>query len=166
MKKNFVKYSFLIFVLVLFFSCERDDICPASTPTTPLLIIEFFDVSESDENKIVQGLSFIAQGTTDTIFIGNTDSIAIPLNTNLNSARYQFIRNTNNPDFINADAVEFIYQTSEVYINRACGFKAIYRDLSAIRQAENPLTNNWIRSVITEQINVENEQNTHVSILH
>jgi hypothetical protein len=151
----------------LFISCERDDICPPTTPTTPLLIIEFFDVAETDENKSVQNLGYIAEGTTDTIFInGSTDSIAIPLNTNLNTTTYQFIRNTNNQNFINADAVEFIYQIGEVYVNRPCAFKAVYRDLSAIRQAEDPLTDNWIRSVITEQINVENEQNTHVSILH
>lgn len=166
MNSTFVKHSLLLFFLCLFFSCERDDICPATTPTTPLLIIEFFDVAESDDNKAVQGLSYIAEGTTDTIIAGNVDSITIPLNTNLNKTRYQFIKNTNNPNLINADEVEFIYQTNEVYINRACGFKAVYSDLSAIRQVEDPITNNWIRSVIIEQINVENEQNTHISILH
>lgn len=166
MKKGFVKYSLILFSFLVLISCERDDICPPTTPTTPLLIIEFFDVAESDQNKAVFGLSYIPGDSTDTIFIGNTDSIAIPLNTNSNITQYQFIRNTNSSTLINADTVEFIYQTNEVFINRSCGFKAVYRDLSAIRQAETPLTNNWIRSVLTEQINVENEQNTHVFILH
>jgi hypothetical protein len=151
---------------LLFLSCERDDICPPSTPTTPLLVIEFFDVTESDENKAVQGLSYIPEGTTDTIFLGSTDSIAIPLNTNKNRISYQFIRNTNNANFINSDVVEFIYQVDEVFVNRACGFKAVYSNLSAIRAVENPPANNWIRSVIREQTDVENEQNTHISILH
>ena len=160
------KYSFLVFIFCLFLSCERDDICPAATPTTPFLIIEFFDVTAPDENKSVQGLSYIAEGTADTVEMGNVDSIAIPLNTNLNTTRYKFIKNTNDPNLINVDEVEFIYQLDDIYINRSCGFKAVYRNLSAIRQIEDPPSDNWIRSVNLEQMNVENEQNTHISILH
>jgi hypothetical protein len=166
MKKSIAKYHFLVFIFFLFLSCERDDICPEATPTTPFLIIEFFDVSAPDENKNVQGLSYIAEGREDTINLGITDSILIPLNTNLNSTTFTFIRNTDNEEFTNADDVEFIYEVNEVYINRSCGFKAVYRSLSAIRQIEDPPSDNWIRSVTVEQMNVENEQNTHVSILH
>lgn len=166
MRKRLSKYSLVVFALTILVSCERDDICPPSTPTTPFLIIEFFDVEESDENKSVPELSYIAEGSSDTITLGTTDSIALPLNTNLNRTKFQLIRNTDNPNFENADTVEFIYQTNDVFINRSCGFKATYTELSAIREAEDPLTNNWIRTVIVEQINVENEQNTHVSILH
>lgn len=167
MIKRFIKSSLAIIgVLLLSISCERDDICPAATPTTPFLIVEFFDVAEPEENKTVQGLSYIAENSNDTIFIGTTDSIALPLNTNQNTTQFQLIRNTSNSNIINADAVEFIYEVNEVFINRACGFKAIFRDLSAIRTLEDPPSDNWIRSVLTEQLNVENEQNTHVSILH
>lgn len=167
MINRFLKYIFIISgMIVLFIACERDDICPAATPTTPFLIIEFFDVSESEENKAVQGLSYLTQNSNDTILIGNTDSIALPLNTNQNVTQFQLIRNTNSANFRNVDTIRFIYEVGEVYVNRACGFKAVFRDLSAIRTAENPISNNWIRSVSAQQLNVENEQNTHVFILH
>jgi len=166
MKTSMGKYSFLVFIFCLFLSCERDDICPAATPTTPLLIIEFFDVTAPDENKNVQRLSYVAEGSEDVIIAGTTDSIAIPLDTNLNITTFTFISNTDNEEFTNADKVEFIYEVDEVYINRSCGFKAVYRNLSAIRQIEDPPSDNWIRSVTVEQMNVENEQNTHISILH
>ncbi len=167
MIKRFFKYSFFILgTFLLLISCERDDICPASTPTTPFLIIEFFDVAEPDQNKNAQLLSFVAENSTDTIALGTTDSIALPLNTNQNTTQFQLIRNTGDEEFENADTVRFIYEVDEVFVNRACGFKAVFRDLSAIRTIENPASNNWIRSVSTEQLNVENEQNTHVFILH
>jgi hypothetical protein len=167
MKISFRKYSVLGFICILLLSCERDDICPPSTPTTPLLIIEFFDFAEPDSNKNVQGLSYIAEGSTDTILLNNTDSIAIPLNSNLNTTRYKFIRNTNNDNLENVDEVEFIYQVDDIYVNRSCGFKAVFRNISAIRQVEDPISNNWIRSVEnTEQIDVVNEQNTHILIFH
>jgi len=167
MIKRFFKYAFCIAgIMLIFLSCERDDICPDSTPTTPLLIIEFFDVNDPSQNKNVQGLSYIAGSSSDTILIGLTDSIAIPLNTNQNTTKYQFIRNTNNPNIRNADTIEFIYEVNEVYVNRACGFKGVFKDLSAIRSIEDPASSNWIRSIFIEELNVENEQNTHVFIEH
>lgn len=167
MIKRFVNKVFIVCVLIVFFvSCERDDICPPTTSTTPFLIIEFFDVAEPDENKNVRDLSYIAENSTDTILLNNTDSIAIPLNTNQNETQFQLIRNTTNLNLRNVDTIRFIYGVNEEYVNRACGFKAIFRNISAIRTAENPVSNNWIRSVTTEQLNVENEQNTHVFILH
>ncbi|RRO17208.1 DUF6452 family protein [Flavobacteriaceae bacterium 14752] len=167
MIKRFLKYLFFtVGIFLLFISCERDDICPASTPTTPFLIIEFFDVAEDDQNKNVQGLSYIAENSTDTIALGTTDSIALPLNTNQNTTQFQLLSNTGDEEFENTDTITFIYEIGEVFVNRACGFKAVFRDLSAIRSIEDPASNNWIRSIRTEQLNVENEQNTHVFILH
>jgi hypothetical protein len=164
--KNIIQLVIVSVVLVTIVGCERDDICPPGTPTTPKLIIEFFDVEDSEENKSVVDLSFVPGESTDTIPLGNTDSIALPLDTNANSSRFKLIRNTGDTDFENTDEVEFIYQVNDIYINRACSFKAVYNDLSAIRIPETPLTNNWIRSIIVEQLDVEDEQVTHVSILH
>lgn len=156
-------------VFLLLNACEKDDICPPGTPTTPRLIIQFFDNEEPEENKAVVDLSFVVEGSTDTIALstsGATDSIALPLNTNANTARFQLIRNTGDEQFENADEIEFDYQVDDIYINRSCGFKAIFSDLSATRIPENPITNNWIRSISVEQLDVKNEQITHVFILH
>ena len=164
-KKNTI-FLLVFAIMALIIACERDDICPPGTPTTPKLIIEFFDVEDSEENKSVVDLSYVPDGSTDTISIGTTDSIALPLNTNANTTNFKLIRNTGNTNFENSDEVEFIYQVNDVYINRACSFKAVYSELSAIRTPETPLTNNWIRSIIVEELDVENEQVTHVFILH
>jgi hypothetical protein len=166
MKNLLTYFIFFAVVTMCFWSCERDDICPASEPTTPFLVIEFFDNTEPEENLNVQSFGYVVEGSTDTIVLGTTDSIALPLDTNQNTTRIQFIRNTGNPNIRNSDTLEFIYQVNEVYVNRACGFKATYSNLSAIREIETPSTDNWIRSIIVEEINVENEQNTHVFIFH
>ena len=156
----------IIAIGISFYACERDDICSGSTPTTPLLIIEFFDNTEPEENLEVQSLGYTIEGSTDVIVIGTTDSIAIPLNTNSTNTKIQLISNAENSNFTNSDTVEFIYQVEEVYVSRACGFKANYSNLSAIREIEQPSTDNWIRSISVEQINVDNEDNTHVFIFH
>lgn len=162
-------YSFCItFTLIglILWSCERDDICPSATPTTPFLIVEFFDNTEPEENLNVQSLGYRIEGSDDIIPLGTVDSIALPLDTNQNLTRIELISNVENENFTNADTVEFIYQVNEVYVNRACGFKAEFSNLSAIREIETPSTDNWIRSISVEQLNVENEQNTHVFIFH
>jgi len=166
MKKRLAYIAFIIVLSLGFWSCERDDICPASTPTTPFLIVEFFDNTEPEENLNVQSLGYRVEGAEDIILLGTTDSIALPLDTNQNITRIQLISNAENENFTNIDTVEFIYQVDEIYVNRACGFKAAFSNFSAIREIENPSTDNWIRSISVEQINVENEQNTHVFIFH
>jgi hypothetical protein len=167
MKKPMIFFLIILLTGISLISCERDDICPPGTPTTPKIIIEFFDVENSEENKPVPQLSYVAGDSQDTlIFNGQVDSIALPLNTNANTTKFKLIRNTGDAAFENADDIEFTYEVNEKYINRACSFKAIYNDLSATRIPENPLTNNWIRSISVEELDVENEQVTHVFILH
>jgi hypothetical protein len=165
--RNFIKKSVLILIVLIgIVSCERDDICPPTTATTPFLIVAFYDVNDPEENKTVQSLSYVMEGSTDTVELGTTDSILLPLNTNEISTRIQLISNTANANFTNGDFIRFDYQVDEVYINKACGFKANFSNLSATREVETPSSNNWIRSISVEQINVENEQNTHVFIFH
>jgi len=163
---NLLFFACLISI-ISFISCERDDICPPTTLTTPKLVIEFFDVEDSTENKEVVDLSYIPGDSNDTISLGRTDSIVLPLNTNENTSRFKLIRNTESEDFENVDEVEFIYEVNDEYINRACGFRAVFTDLSATRIPENPPINNWIRSLnVINPPDVINEQVTHVFILH
>ena len=48
--------KFICLFLIVIFSCEKDDICPETTQTTPRLVIEFYDLTNPDEILAVPGL--------------------------------------------------------------------------------------------------------------
>lgn len=178
------KKIFLLFILILIigFSCERDDICAAETPTTPQLILRFYNLAEPDETKDVPDLyafglddddnPIIFQGAT----ISDTDSIAIPLRTDNNQTKFVLLRNAfvddngtpddTSDDFIdgeNPDTITVNYVTEEVYVSRACGFKTIFNELlfgSAID------IDNWVINSSVVNNEVSNENQAHVQVFH
>lgn len=62
MKRLLNFLSFIALVTILTYSCERDDICAESTPTTPRLIIEFFDFEDQEVLKNVPRLTVYGEG--------------------------------------------------------------------------------------------------------
>jgi hypothetical protein len=147
--------------------CERDDICSSAFQVTPRLIIEFYDINETDVLKNVVGLSVFALGEEDTIEIGNTNRIEIPLRTNQQSTRYGFISQSDNEILSNLDEINFTYTTQDIYVNRACGYKTEFVDFQAIRIIETDAANNWLRSLNVQQTFIDNDQEeTHLYIFH
>ena len=62
------KYSILILVSLFAFSfwnCEKDDICAETTPTTPRVVIEFYDAANPTVLKSVTNLGVLAPGFTN-----------------------------------------------------------------------------------------------------
>ena len=61
----------VIFVLSLLviYSCERDDICAEATPTTPQLILRFYDVAEQETTKSVNSLFAFGLDPNSNTFI-------------------------------------------------------------------------------------------------
>lgn len=53
---------FILFIAIALISCERDDICAATTQTTPRLIIEFYDATELEDLKNVPRLTVYGEG--------------------------------------------------------------------------------------------------------
>ena len=47
-------------LLLTLLYCESDDICPETTPTTPRIIITFYDINNPDEKKTVESLAVYA----------------------------------------------------------------------------------------------------------
>ena len=58
----------LFVALICTSSCQRDDICPESTQTTPKLVIEFFDIDFPEQSKSVPRLNVIAEGESEFYF--------------------------------------------------------------------------------------------------
>ena len=168
MYKKFFFFGLLVSLLA---ACQKDDICPETAETTPLLIIRFYDFEDNSKLKNATGLNLIAEGQTDSLFTEaqTTDSIAIPLKTFQNYTHYQFIVHSDeDPDDEfppNSDRLEFSYFPKEEYVSKACGFKTNFLDFHALKVAE-PNDENWIKNIVVEQTTIENETRAHLSVFH
>lgn len=160
-------------------SCEKDDICDANTPTTPRLIISFYDITATSVKKKVTRLKVIGEDQTDGIvfnegaldetkYLTSGDSIAIPLKTDADSTTFTFVLNSNstNTTLTNTDQIKFNYTRQNVYVSRACGFKTIYK-----LDIQNPLVVTdsgndglWMQLVERRNSNIEFENEAHVKV--
>jgi hypothetical protein len=173
----------IICFLVLFTfglsSCEKDDICDANTPTTPRLIISFYDINIPSTKKSVTRLKVIGSGQTEgvifnksaldeTKYLTSGDSIAIPLKTDEDSTTYSFVLNSGNSNvsLINTDVIKFNYTRQNVYVSRACGFKTVYKlDTQKPFEQTNPDADGlWMQVVEVKNANIEKENETHIKV--
>jgi len=175
MKKLIGSVLLLVLICCYLSSCEKDDLCPESTPTTPSIILRFYDANNTISRKGVTNLQVFIEGR-DTVSLGTTDSIALPLRTDAVSTRWGLIYNRPSqsapggviPD---TDFIEFKYTTREEYVSRACGYKIMFTLDDSSNSNPNPVltdtpgeTHLWIDELTTENKNIENENKAHVKI--
>ena len=176
MKKIF---SLLLLVIITSSSCEKDDICDANTPTTPRLVIEFYNITTPSVLKNVTNLKVIGDGKTESIifnssatdeskYLTNGSTISIPLKTDANSTKYRFILNSgnSNSELIDTDEVTFNYTRNDVFVSRACGFKTVFvLDPTKIIHTAVPATKSkWMQFITIEKSNIDNENETHIKV--
>lgn len=162
-----MKKLFLILLICFFFSgCEKDDICGETTPTTPKVVIEFYDAANPTVLKNVVNLGVF--NTTYSVGFGftNVSNGKLPLKTFQDSSVFYFIQNgsADPTSDDNLDEVTFNYTRRTEYVSRACGYKTLFT-----LDATNPVVltadaNNWIQNITVTQPNIENENETHVKI--
>jgi len=162
-------------------SCERDDICPGSTPTTPSLIIDAYDKENLESSKNIFGLFIVGVGQSEALpgYVNVSSSeLILPLDTNSNRTEYQlvrdsFINDNGTPDdslddFVdgNYDLIIINYSVREVYVSRACGYKYIFENVTV--QLDQNDTDPWIESIqpLNPNQSVENETETHFNLYH
>lgn len=179
-----MKHSFALFLLsaIVFWACEKDDICSEDTETTPRLVLKFYD---NDNPNVVKSVpDILVHGIGNNAIIGeldgtvSKDSIFLPLKTDAAETTFSIYKNfavndNNTPDdtsddFIegNEDILTVSYNRNEVYVSRACGYKTIFETVTVSVQDDN---DNWI--VNHEPVNedfqtVENERAAHFKIFH
>lgn len=172
---KYIKYIFIPIVIILIgtnLSCERDDICPASTPTTPRVKIVAYDDIIRENRKNVFGLRIEGVGM-DTALEGydivSEDDLILPLRTDTTVTQYSLRKDTKiNTDGTfdgNQDIITIKYTTEEVYVSRACGYKTIFKNVSLTIEKDD---DNWIQSrqATNENQSVEDEKEAHFSIFH
>ena len=158
-----------ILVLSLFLQgCEKDDICTPETPTTPRLIIEFYDIVNTSVLKQVANLQVQGEGANSVINFNLVNKIELPLKTNEDQTKYDFtINSTSEAPVFNVDKIELNYTRRDIYISRACGFKTYFslNVLNPIIQT-NPTDDTvlWIKNIEVIKNNIENEEDVHIKM--
>ena len=157
----------------LFLGCEKDDICPESASTTPQLILRFYDIADNDELKPVVGLFAYALEDDNSLIPvsgliqGNTDSLAIPLRTDMMTTRFDIYSehalDENGIPQGNPETLTVNYTPEEVYVSRACGFKTVYKGLLLNVATDG---DNWILNSEVVINDVESQTQAHVKVFH
>lgn len=170
------KYITILLVLsCIAFSCERDDICPESTPTTPRLIIDFLDLQNEDIVKSAANFRVEVTDNPEMViedYQGDTtvSNIILPLKTSENETSFVFYKDyeeDTDGTVINGnpDNVIITYETEEIYVSRACGYKTIFKNVTIAVEND---TDNWINLIEPVNVNqsIEDESTTHFNLLH
>lgn len=151
--------SIIVILLLLLIGCERDDIC--IDPTTPQLVIRFYDNAAPEEFKSVNSLLVKVAGfENDSITFAGKDSIALPVRVNELETKYLLTINYLDTIGKRTDTLTLKYQTEDVFVGRACGYKSIFNEVGYSN------TNSWIKSLEIVSTKIENEKNAHVKIYH
>jgi hypothetical protein len=160
-----------------FWSCEKDDICAEGTPTTPNIIIAFYDIDNPLQANPISNLKYYVEGRTDTITItASSTTIKVPLEVTAPSTKWGFILQTPAPGgnvTLNTDYLTFTYTTQQLYVSRACGYKSLFYLTEDTDTAPNPLLTDapgenllWIKDIRVEKTNIEDENEAHINIYY
>tara|TARA_R110002074_G_scaffold203432_11_gene371473 strand:+ start:37931 stop:38437 length:507 start_codon:yes stop_codon:yes gene_type:complete len=164
------RIGILLFLsIIVVASCEKDDICVEGG--TPLLVIEFYNISDTSALKTVPTLRVVGVGksiTVNTVVDRTTlSTISIPLKTDVDVTSFIMISTSasaeDGSETGNIDTLNFSYKRLEDFLSRGCGFVVNYDELDANVTAD---SDNWIQDIEITQSLVNNSDSTHVKIFH
>ena len=178
--KKFI-YKIVTLTLISLTACESDDICDSTIATTPSLVIEVYDRTNTATLKSVTNLkvreinatSFMTFSESGTQFL-NVNKFKLPLKNNSNSVKFEL---TLNGDLVNGqphpavnkDIITFNYTRKDIYISRACGFKTnfVMGDFTFANVDDFPGENfKWINNVQLINNSITNENEIHLKIFY
>lgn len=164
--KKYIKTVLLLIFTVSFWNCEKDDICAEGTPTTPRVVIEFYDAANPTVLKTVTNLGILAPGFAEGFGFNGVSLVTAPLKTTSDTTTLQFIENGSDSDTgnDNVDEITFNYTREDIYVSRACGYKTNFTLDPTTGAVLTTDADNWIQSITIEQPSIENENETHIKI--
>ncbi len=169
----------LVSLLLLFTfglsSCEKDDICDPNTPTTPRLVITFYDITNQTKVRIVPNLKVIGEGMTEGIvfnetavdstkYITSASTVSLPLKVNDTTVTYKLIYDSNGTN-TNTDVLTINYGKKDEYVSRACGYKTTF-DIKSFFPTDPDGDTVWMTLVQLNQTNIDSENETHIKVYY
>ena len=151
------KIWFFFLLLFLNSSCEPDDVCIETSPSTPQLVFRLYNSSQPNEFKAIDTLRIMSLSDQAPLEFINTDSIVFPLLVNASKINTDLTISNGITDRIEID-----YLTKDVYLNRACGFQTTFQ----IQAIEVDQPTNWVNSIEIVTNEVITETLAHVKIYH
>lgn len=161
------KTVLLLFILMIFTNCEKDDICDPATSTTPGVVIEFYDADSPNTLQTVTNLRVAAPGFTTAVSGTNgVSKIIVPIKTTADTTTLEFIENGADTDTTNdnTDVLTFTYTRETIYVSRACGYKVIFDLTNTNTNLVAADADNWIDHIVITKPNIETENETHIKI--
>lgn len=163
----------LLLLTGFYYGCEKDDICSGNTPTTPKLVINFFEYQNPSVSKQVSKLEIFESESPDRVLVvENTNQVLLPLRTNTTTSKYVFrlTYQNINTTITNEDVFEIRYVKEDIYVSRACGYKSHFVLENSVPLNPNPKVEDladelWIKDCIIRQPVITNENETHLDIL-
>ena len=156
---------FLIFLIVLIFlSCEKDDICLEGTPGTPRMIVIFKDHQNPQSKKGVTDLLIRGLEKKENLTVYSGDSIAIPLRNNFEFTQYELTLGSSSPTLL-SDSLQINHNQFNTYINRACGYKSTFVFEKSYHYLITQGTG-WIKSIEKIKDTLSDEKTSHLAIYH
>ena len=165
--KKLIVASIALIITFSLWNCEKDDICEEGTPTTPRMIVEFYDNLNPTVKKTVTNLGIVADGMTTGILFNGVSKIQVPLQTTTDITKYSFIYDSQNVDLSlrNEDKITLNYTRNDAFISRACGYKTLFTLLDNPNGIVKTIdTDNWIKEIVIQKYKILNEDEVHVKI--
>lgn len=158
------KYILGLFALMIsgfvFWACEEDDICTENK--TPELIIKLKNATTPGETMDSLYVLRIDSKDKFTLIVSGTgrDSISVPLPLNpTTETDLIFSRRRTTDQFLDVLKISYKYNTE--YVSKACGFKAVYKDLSATTDSHK-----FIKSIEILQHEITNQNAAHILLTY
>ncbi|MHC5201666.1 DUF6452 family protein [Myroides sp. LJL119] len=152
-------------------SCEKDDICSQEEPTTPSLVVEFFDYLDQEvpNNGLVRAY---VVGEPDHIIQSNSNKIILPLRLDASTTSWVLEISKQDQDQVSVfkDTLSFAYQVHTKYLNKACGYVSTFSlnqdGSSPLLNGKKQSTGNWIKQYQTQKNEITDQNEAHLKIFY
>lgn len=140
-----MKYAKTLYIPVMavtaalvFWACEKDDICPENSPKTPDARIEFYVITDGrpEESKRTNLNVFGLEGKErkEAIkILGNGEYVNLPVNFETGQSRYLFEEGTL------TDTLTLSYEPEMSFVSKACGYRFTFRNVTVSCTTDGPV---------------------------